>query len=76
MSAPMRGLGLMKKKSLRTAPLVITVGDVMVTITRITGSTASISVRAPRELTIDFSEGGDILKSVEAALQPVVEVKD
>lgn len=72
----MSGLGLLKKKSLRVAPLTIRVGEVMVTITRITGSTASVAVRAPRELAIEFSEDGDILKTVEAALQSVVEVKD
>lgn len=71
-----KGFGLVKRCRVEEEPMVITVGAVTVTITRLGTQTATVSVKAPKEVPIEFQEGTPIHDSVEQAIESVVREGD
>lgn len=69
-----RGLGLMKICKM-DKPVTITVGDVVVTLIRMGTHNVTIAVKAPKQLTIQFSDGTPLHETVEQALQSVLQGK-
>lgn len=64
---------LIRNCNIEDGPVEFTVGDVTVKIMRIGGKTATVGIKAPREMAITFAEGTTIAEAVEQAINPVVE---
>lgn len=69
-----RGLGLMKICKI-DRPVTITVGDIIVTLVKVGTQNATIAVKAPPEIAIQFSDGASLHETVEQALQSVLQGK-